>query len=61
METYIMVEKKKKTKSVNAYVDKNGHKFVVVMLENGNKTFINEGLLAYACQNAKQVKEKANE
>lgn len=61
METYTMAEKVIKTKSVNAYVDKYGHKFVVILLENGNKTFINEGLLAYACQNAKQVKEKANE
>ena len=48
-----------KTKSVNAYVDKNGHKFVVIVLDNGNKTFINEGLLAYACKNAKSVKDKA--
>ena len=56
-----MAETVIKTKSVNAYVDKYGHKFVVILLENGNKTFINEGLLAYACQNAKQVKEKSNE
>ena len=45
-----MAETVIKTKSVNAYVDKYGHKFVVILLENGNKTFINEGLLAYACQ-----------
>ena len=54
-----MTETIVKTKSVNAYVDKNGHKFVVIVLENGNKTFINEGLLTYACQNAKTVKNKA--
>ena len=54
-----MAETIVKTKSVNAYVDKNGHKFVVVVLENGNKTFINEGLLAYAWKKKKTVKEKA--
>lgn len=47
-----------KVKRVNAYVDAKGHKFVVVEFEGGEKTFINEGLLAYACQNAKTVKAK---
>lgn len=51
-------EKIIKTKSVNAYEDKNGHKFVVILLEDGTKTFINEGLLAYACQHSKAVKDK---
>lgn len=45
-----------KVKSVNAYV-KNGHKFVVITNENNDKVFINEGLLAYAFQNAKECKK----
>lgn len=45
-----------KVKSVNAYV-KNGHKFVVIVNENGDKMFINEGLLAYAFQTAKECKK----
>lgn len=46
-----------KVKSVNAYI-KNNRKFAVIVLENGERCFINEGLLAYAFQNAKEVKEK---
>lgn len=46
-----------KVKSVNAYV-KNGHKFVVITNENNDKVFINEGLLAYAFQTAKECKAK---
>ena len=45
-----------KVKSVNAFV-KNGHKFVVIVNENGDKMFINEGLLAYAFQTAKECKK----
>ncbi len=47
-----------KTKSVNAYVNEKGHRFIRIVLENGYVTFINEGLVAYACQNASQVKSK---
>ena len=46
-----------KVKGVNAYV-KDGRKFVVITNENNDKVFINEGLLAYAFQNAKEVKQK---
>lgn len=47
-----------KVKSVNAYIKENGKKLVVIEFDNKQKAFINEGLLAYACQNAKQVKSK---
>ena len=47
-----------KVKSVNAYVKENGKKLVVIEFDNKDKVFLNEGLLAYACQNAKQVKPK---
>ena len=47
-----------KVKSVNAYVKENGKKLVVIEFDNQDKCFINEGLLAYACQNARKVKAK---
>ena len=47
-----------KVKSVNSIIKENGKKFVVINFENGDCTFINEGLLAYACQNAKPKKSK---
>ena len=47
-----------KVKSVNAYIKENGKKLVVIEFDNNDKVFLNEGLLAYACQNAKQVKPK---
>lgn len=50
-----------KVKSVNAYIKENGKKLVVIELDNKDKIFLNEGLLAYACQNAKQVKQKNKE
>ena len=50
-----------KTKSVNAYIKESGKKLVVIEFENGDKCFVNEGLLAYACQNAKKVKAKNKE
>ena len=50
-----------KVKSVNAYIKENGKKLVVIEFDNKQKAFINEGLLAYACQNAKQVKQKNKE
>ena len=39
-----------KVKSVNAYIKENGKKLVVIEFDNKDKVFINEGLLAYACQ-----------
>lgn len=56
-----MAETVVKAKSVNAYENANGHKFVVISLDNGTKVFINEGLLAYACKNAKKIKDKKAE
>lgn len=46
-----------KFKNVNAYI-KNGKKVVCIALENGDVVWVNEALLAYACQNAKEVKSK---
>lgn len=50
-----------KTKSVNAYEKENGKILFVIELENGTKTFINGGLIAYAGNNAKKVKGKKAE
>lgn len=47
-----------KVKSVNAYIKESGKKLVVIEFDGGDKCFVNEGLLAYACQNAKKVKAK---
>ena len=47
-----------KTTSVNAYKKKNGKILFVITLENGTKTFINGGLIAYAGNNPKDVKDK---
>lgn len=48
-----------KVKNVNGYIRKNGKKVVRIELENGSVAWIPEGLLAYACQTAKPVKDKA--
>lgn len=50
-----------KTKSVNAYDNEKGHRFIRIVLENGCVTFINEGLVAYACQNASKTTSKKSE
>lgn len=47
-----------KIKSINAYIKKTGTKIIVIKLDNGDVLFTNEGLVAYACQNAKPIKEK---
>lgn len=47
-----------KAKNVNAYIKANGKKVVCITLEDGNVVFVNEALLAYACQNAKEIKQK---
>ena len=47
-----------KAVSVNAYIKKNGNKLVVIKTDTKETLFINEGLLAYACQNAKPMKDK---
>ena len=52
------MEKTIKTTSVNAYKKKNGKILFVITLENGTKTFINGGLIAYAGNNPKDVKDK---
>lgn len=47
-----------KVKSVNAYIKENGNKLIVINTEAGDTIFVNEGLVAYACQNAKPMKKK---
>ena len=47
-----------KVKSVNAFIKENGNKLIVINTEAGDTIFLNEGLVAYACQNAKQMKSK---
>ena len=51
-----------KVVSVNAYVKKlsNGkeHQFIAITLDNKQTVFVNTGLVVYAVNNAKQVKEK---
>ena len=49
-----------KVKSINAYIQKNGRKIACIKLDNGEVIFINEGLVAYAFQHAKPVKDKDN-
>lgn len=53
-----MVKEMSKIKSINAYIKKTGTKLIVIKLDNGDVLFTNEGLVAYACQNAKPIKEK---
>ena len=47
-----------KAVSVNAYIKKNGNKLVVIKTDTNETLFINEGLLAHACQNGKPMKDK---
>ena len=54
-----------KVKSVNAFIKKlaNGkeHQFIASTLDNGETVFVNTGLVVYAVNNAKEVKEKKAE
>lgn len=54
-----------KVKSVNAFIKKlaNGkeHQFIAIALDNGETVFVNTGLVVYAVNNAKEVKEKKGE
>lgn len=54
-----------KVKSVNAFIKKleNGkeHQFIAITLDNGETVFVNTGLVVYAVNNAKEVKEKKAE
>lgn len=43
--------------NVNAYVDKNGKSFIVVQRGDEKPIFINEGLIKYALEHKKSVKE----
>ena len=51
--------------SVNAYVKKleNGkeHQFVAITLDNKETVYVNTGLIVYAVNNAKEVKQKKGE
>lgn len=47
-----------KYKSVNAYVKPTGAKIICVTLENDQVVWLNEGLVKYACINAKPMKAK---
>lgn len=47
-----------KVKSVNAYEKENGNKLIVIEFDNKDKCFINEGLVAYACQHSRKIKPK---
>jgi len=50
-----------KAKSINAYIKKVGDKqrqFVVIKLDNGETLYVNTGLLVYAINHAKEVKNK---
>lgn len=49
----------KNVKSVNAYI-KDGRKFVCIKTEDNDVLYVNEGLMAYAFQTAKEVKKKDN-
>ena len=54
-----------KVVSVNAYVKKlsNGkeHQFIAITLDNKQTVFVNTGLVVYAVNNAKEIKEKKGE
>lgn len=54
-----------KVVSVNAYVKKleNGkeHQFVAITLDNKETVFVNTGLIAYAVNHAKEIKDKKGE
>ena len=54
-----------KVVSVNAYVKKlsNGkeHQFVAITLDNKETVYVNTGLIVYAVNNAKEVKQKKGE
>lgn len=54
-----------KVVSVNAYVKKlsNGkeHQFIAITLDNKQTVFINTGLVVYAVNNAKEIKDKKGE
>lgn len=54
-----------KVVSVNAYVKKlaNGkeHQFVAITLDNKQTVFVNTGLIVYAVNNAKEIKDKKGE
>ena len=54
-----------KVVSVNAYVKKldNGkeHQFVAITLDNKETVFVNTGLVVYAVNNAKEIKDKKGE
>ena len=54
-----------KVVSVNAYVKKlsNGkeHQFIAITLDNKETVFVNTGLLVYAVNNAKEIKDKKGE
>lgn len=54
-----------KVVSVNAYVKKlsNGkeHQFIAITLDNKQTVFVNTGLMVYAVNNAKEIKDKKGE
>lgn len=54
-----------KVVSVNAYVKKlsNGkeHQFIAITLDNKETVYVNTGLIVYAVNNAKEVKNKKGE
>ena len=54
-----------KVVSVNAYVKKlsNGkeHQFIAITLDNNETVYVNTGLIVYAVNNAKEVKNKKGE
>ena len=54
-----------KVVSVNAYVKKlsNGkeHQFIAITLDNKETVYVNTGLIVYAVNNAKEVKQKKGE
>lgn len=54
-----------KVVSVNAYVKKlsNGkeHQFIAITLDNKETVFVNTGLVVYAVNNAKEIKDKKGE
>lgn len=54
-----------KVVSVNAYVKKlsNGkeHQFIAITLDNKQTVFVNTGLVVYAVNNAKEIKDKKGE